>query len=692
MRIHAIIGTLSFGLTSAASAVVFGTGPGGNVPDATTSHTTPGFFSSSINLPAGSYVGSVNAVTINFGTPFHTFVGDLQITLTAPNGDNVHLISRPGSIGATSFGDSSDFGGTYTFVNSPQGTTFAAAATAADAATPVANGVYQRSTNPLAGATVGVDNDDFTVFNNDPVSGNWTIRVWDWGVADTGRFASWAMDLTLIQGCGQAFGSCPGDVAPLGGNGVVDIDDLVTVITTWGQSGLPNGPRPRGDTAPGANGDCLVNIDDLVQVITTWGNCAVFTGACALPNNTCVVNTAAQCTAASGKEWVKGQSCADSDADRIPNAFEMGICAFHNPPYYGTSFVNADTDADGVSDGNEAYGSTAGLDLPGFGCLPCRKDLLIETDWMRTNVQAVDRNKLDVNQANRVIAAFNAGLTTNPNGINGIKMHIDRGQAPYSNGNEVLDPNNNDTLDMANFNLDGSEFIAVKTANFAANRHGFFRYCLMHDKYSVGGVYQNSSGVSELPGDDFCVTMGQWALGNNNFIGNTFMHELGHAINLRHGGNEDRNFKPNYNSIMNYWYQFCGTDTNFNVIPDNALDYSRGVNIALNENGALNEPAGVTGAGPAIDWNQNAVATDINVLRNINCRLTNTFANSVCGVHAQQTNTCGTVGQCYDSTCNTLTDFNDWTGLSLLSLNDADFVPTRVIHCWLDDYEGRPRK
>jgi hypothetical protein len=124
----------------------------------------------------------------------------------------------------------------------------------------------------------------------------------------------------------------------------------------------------------------------------------------------------------------------------------------------------------------------------------------------------------------------------------------------------------------------------------------------MSDKYSVAGAYQNSSGLAELAGDDLLVSMGQWALGDHDFIGNTIMHELGHNLVLRHGGNEQRNFKPNYNSVMNYWYQFCGTDLDFDVIPDNGLDFSRGVNVSLNES-SLVEAAGVTGVGPGIDFN-----------------------------------------------------------------------------------------
>jgi hypothetical protein len=60
-----------------------------------------------------------------------------------------------------------------------------------------------------------------------------------------------------------------GDVT---GNGVVDIDDLVAVITSWGTCPAPPAVCP-ADLPPsvGGTGDGVVNIDDLVTVITNWG-------------------------------------------------------------------------------------------------------------------------------------------------------------------------------------------------------------------------------------------------------------------------------------------------------------------------------------------------------------------------------------------------------------------------------------
>ena len=53
------------------------------------------------------------------------------------------------------------------------------------------------------------------------------------------------------------------------------------------------------------------------------------------------------------------------------------------------------------------------------------------------------------------------------------------------------------------------------------------------------------------------VTGGQAEIGGNDFIeylhdSGTIMHEFGHTLGLRHGGNENANCKPNYISVMNY--------------------------------------------------------------------------------------------------------------------------------------------
>ncbi|MEM7229600.1 MAG: hypothetical protein AAF432_12385 [Planctomycetota bacterium] len=64
---------------------------------------------------------------------------------------------------------------------------------------------------------------------------------------------------------------CPFDCSPLGGNGVVTVDDLIAVINAFGQLGGPCDIAP--DNGDGTVGNLVVNIDDLLAVILNFGDC-----------------------------------------------------------------------------------------------------------------------------------------------------------------------------------------------------------------------------------------------------------------------------------------------------------------------------------------------------------------------------------------------------------------------------------
>ena len=95
-----------------------------------------------------------------------------------------------------------------------------------------------------------------------------------------------------------------------------------------------------------------------------------------------------------------------------------------------------------------------------------------------------------------------------------------------------------------------------------------------------GGV----SGSAEYPGGDLLITLGLWD--NTNFVGSDFgiasttMHELGHTLDLGHGGTPLPNCKPNYLSVMNYSFQLGGL-IDINGIPH--LDYSESALDPINE-------------------------------------------------------------------------------------------------------------
>lgn len=63
-------------------------------------------------------------------------------------------------------------------------------------------------------------------------------------------------------------------------------------------------------------------------------------------------------------------------------------------------------------------------------------------------------------------------------------------------------------------------------------------------EYLLFGV----GGLGEIGGNDFIV----FNNARNGQRRSSLMHEIGHTLSLRHGGNEKHNCKPNYVSIMNY--------------------------------------------------------------------------------------------------------------------------------------------
>jgi hypothetical protein len=297
-------------------------------------------------------------------------------------------------------------------------------------------------------------------------------------------------------------------------------------------------------------------------------------------------------------------STTDSDGDRLPDRAETNTGVFVGPNSTGTSPSNPDTDADGIADGDEALGTTAGLDLPRLGLNPLRKNILLEYDWFTDSIVPCEPHSHRPNQVllDRVSAAFANAPVSNPDGTTGITLIHDFGQGGVLTGGNFISDSDG-VVDVFE-----SEYQAYKSANFAANRVGYFHYVLMpHAYHSLGNT---SSGVAFIVGSDMIVSL-QCSFSDVN-VGNTIMHELGHNLGLHHGGFEATNNKPNYNSVMNYNYQFPGVDDNCTPPGDGVLDYSRNERISLNE-AALNESVGICN-DVAWDWDRNgSIQTNVSI-------------------------------------------------------------------------------
>jgi parallel beta-helix repeat protein len=340
-----------------------------------------------------------------------------------------------------------------------------------------------------------------------------------------------------------------------------------------------------------------------------------------------------------------------------------------------SEFSTVDTDADALADAWEIAG---GLDLDEDGVItalemilpgadPEKKDLYVEVDAMVGFAPSAGA----FTKLTAAFAAAPAHLVHNPDGTAGITLHISLGDsnikaAPFT----AVDNYWTDFRAIKNgpgANPDGT---AGHFGTQDQRINGLWpqirqaltlthRYCLFAQQYSYtdaqGNVESTSSGVGELFGNDFMVTVRPWFWGgaNDDDRAGTLMHELGHTLGLRHGGGDEVNNKPNYHSVMNYSWQVRNglRRVRYPAMPDYGaswrLDYSREAFGLLDES-ALNEAAGITVTDPyyaglsfpyssgdgvaaitaafvesygvGVDWNRNDNATDnpVNPARDIN--------------------------------------------------------------------------
>lgn len=328
----------------------------------------------------------------------------------------------------------------------------------------------------------------------------------------------------------------------------------------------------------------------------------------------------------------------DSDNDRLWDIWETNDGVYVKKTRTGTNPNSNDTDGDGIKDGDEVLGTTAGLDLPSMGASPLRKDVFVETDWTTDNTDGFHSHAPIPESLDRIVAAFANSPVPNPYNLpTGISLHFDYGQGgPFTGGNYL----GNDAMVFFD-----SEFNTYKANNFAPERKGIFHYSIFCHAFNS----QGNSGVAEQPGDDFEIASTTW-YDNVAEVATITMHELGHNLNLRHGGFEEKTLKPNYNSVMNYRYTFPGVDIDCDAVGDGVADYSHGILADLNETD-LDENIGVCGDVP-VDWNQDRRIKK-HVQRNINCY---NNLSAACGDDN---------GVCDDRLCTIIKDSNDWANVRL---------------------------
>jgi hypothetical protein len=227
----------------------------------------------------------------------------------------------------------------------------------------------------------------------------------------------------------------------------------------------------------------------------------------------------------------------------------------------------------------------------------------------------------------------------------GIQLEIDNQHTAIPTSNPVLSlgPAINDSGCPGALGID-----SLEAQYFHPTANHEWHYAIFGDKVAdpAGSCTTGGSGWAELNGDHFIVSMDAarlWGRSASQPEAVFFMHELGHNLGLRHGGNEDTNNKPNYLSVMNYSFDPLGIP--YAAMPGSTtfagyrLDYSESTLPTLDLS-HLNETVGIqagttditlfklgvdpsypgyfaAGEGPAtgpIDWNRDGTTgTDVSV-------------------------------------------------------------------------------
>lgn len=270
-----------------------------------------------------------------------------------------------------------------------------------------------------------------------------------------------------------------------------------------------------------------------------------------------------------------------------------------------------DIDQDGVID----------LNLNGMSANPLRKDIFLEIDWLANNPSNGRSYAPQSGALDELVTAFAAAPLANPDGSTGIVVHIDAGAGLSKNmGGSPGGLQGGDLISQAGTgaHIDGIFFGPssvtvpgavvrsmddIKDNYFGTTtkraREFAFRYTVFGDRLagytSTGWALIGASGQAELgefggtsdqtfAGNDMLVTLGTFpsvqttvkspagatvAVPSHFLQSQTLIHELGHTLGLRHGGNNDQtsppsnypthvagDYKPSYRSVMNYAYQF----------------------------------------------------------------------------------------------------------------------------------------
>jgi hypothetical protein len=317
--------------------------------------------------------------------------------------------------------------------------------------------------------------------------------------------------------------------------------------------------------------------------------------------------------------------------------------------------ASLDSDGDGIPDAVETgvfdNGSGTPLDMRVLGADPFRKDVFVEIDVMNGITHKPSPRLFELART-----MFANAPVINPFGRNGINLVIDAtGTVPHWNLIEFVTAHNT-TTKTASFDV-------LRRENFTRSRWGLYHYAIWAEAHPEG--YSGKSNIDFKGtgvGNGFFVTLSEFPLSYQTLKSQvaTFVHELGHNLGQRHGGNNDSRYKPNYWSVMSYaWQLRTGHDDSFRIEKPTCTQIYYGRPGTTEPNGKLPNPVGIVldyseGMGPELSGNNGTLREDTGVCgQPIDWNRDGTISNQ--GVNA--------IVDQDDPTASVVTDFANWPNL-----------------------------
>ncbi|MBI1225715.1 MAG: T9SS type A sorting domain-containing protein [Bacteroidetes bacterium] len=176
------------------SAIVCAPAVSINVPIVISTNGTP-TITSTLAISGGGLVDDINVTNLNI---IHSWVGDLRVELTSPSGTTISLFENPGGGDCSANDVLIDLDDQAVATN--------------DDLLNMCN-----STSPAIAGTFRPQ-DPLSIFNGEPIAGNWVLTIHDDVNQDGGSLVSWGLDMCStipndysISPSGNTFTSCLGD-------------------------------------------------------------------------------------------------------------------------------------------------------------------------------------------------------------------------------------------------------------------------------------------------------------------------------------------------------------------------------------------------------------------------------------------------------------------------------------------------